>query len=60
MLKINGKRFAKTAVGLLAGAVLGVAIYNLMGCPSGGCAITSSPWTAGTYGAVVGALVAVG
>jgi hypothetical protein len=60
MLKNKGKSIAKAAVGLTAGAALGVAVYNLLGCPTGGCIITSSPWSAGAYGAAVGTLWAVG
>lgn len=60
MMKNKGKWIARAALGLTAGAALGVTLYNLIGCPTGGCFITSSPWTAGAYGAAVGTLVAVG
>jgi hypothetical protein len=41
-----------------AGAVLGVAYYELVGCRSGGtCAITSSAWRSAAYFALVAAVV---
>jgi hypothetical protein len=41
-----------------AGAVLGVAYYELIGCRSGGsCAITSSAWRTAAYFGLVAAVV---
>lgn len=60
MLKNKGKLIVRAALGLTAGAALGIVVYNLVGCPTGGCVITSSPWSAGAYGAAVGTLWAVG
>ena len=45
-------------VGLVAGAAVGFGYYKLVGCASGACPLTSNPWIATVYGAVMGALVA--
>jgi len=45
------------AIGAVIGGVLGFAYYKLVGCPSGGCPITSNPWISSTYGAIFGALL---
>lgn len=39
------------------GAIGGVAYYELVGCRTGGCAITSSAWRSAAYFALVGAVV---
>lgn len=36
------------------GAVLGFAYYFFVGCKSGTCAITSSPYISTAYGALIG------
>jgi hypothetical protein len=46
------------AAGLVIGAALGFGYYKFVGCASGACPLTSNPWIATIYGAVVGALVA--
>jgi hypothetical protein len=48
----------KVVLGVLAGGLLGFGYYKLIGCPTGGCPLTSNPWTSTLYGMVVGALVA--
>ncbi len=40
----------------LVGAGLGAAYAHFIGCRTGTCPLTSSVWTAGLYGAAVGAL----
>ena len=45
-------------VGLVLGATLGLGYCKLIGCASGACPLTSNPWIATVYGAVIGALVA--
>ncbi len=45
---------------VLAGAIAGLAYQRLVGCSTGTCLITSSPWTATAYGAVVGYLASGG
>lgn len=53
----NLKKYRKTLIGVLAGAVAGYAYYYYVGCASGSCAITSNPINSTAYGALVGALL---
>ncbi len=50
----------RTLLFVLGGAVLGFGYQRLVGCRSGTCAITSNPYVATLYGAVVGYLVSGG
>lgn len=45
---------------VLGGAALGFGYQRLIGCRSGMCAITSNPYAATLYGAVMGYLVSGG
>jgi hypothetical protein len=48
----------RTALFAGAGAIAGVAYYQLVGCRAGGtCAITSSVWRSAAYFALVAAVV---
>lgn len=42
---------------LIAGAALGFGYYRLVGCRTGTCPITSNPYVATVYGAVMGLLL---
>jgi hypothetical protein len=42
---------------VVAGALLGYAYYYYIGCNSGTCAITSSPYISTIYGGVIGLLL---
>ncbi|MBX7197105.1 MAG: hypothetical protein K1X94_33965 [Sandaracinaceae bacterium] len=42
--------------GTLLGASLGYGYHRVVGCRSGACPITASPYTSTIYGAVMGAL----
>lgn len=55
VLKIGYKQI----VPVIAGAVLGYAYYYFIGCNSGGCPITSSPYISTIYGAVAGLVFAI-
>ncbi|MBK6482746.1 MAG: hypothetical protein IPG01_06340 [Chitinophagaceae bacterium] len=44
-------------VGLVAGAIGGYLYYQLVGCASGSCAITSNPWSSTLYGTLMGGLL---
>lgn len=48
----------KRGIGLFVGLVAGFVYYRIVGCSSGTCFITSSPWGSMFYGAVIGLLVA--
>jgi hypothetical protein len=47
----------KLVLSVLAGAVLGFAYHRLVGCRTGSCPITASPYVSTIYGAVMGYLV---
>lgn len=44
----------RTALGALAGASAGALYAHFIGCRSGTCPLTSSVWSAGLYGGLVG------
>lgn len=45
-----------TIIGVLLGAIAGFLYYELVGCSSGGCAITSNPINSTLFGALMGGL----
>jgi hypothetical protein len=45
-------------IGPIVGAVIGFAYSNFIGCSSGVCPITSSPWGSTIYGAIIGFMIA--
>lgn len=42
---------------VVGGGILGFAYYKLVGCHSGACPITSSPYVSTLYGALLGFVV---
>lgn len=42
---------------VVGGGILGFAYYKLVGCRSGACPITSSPYISTLYGALLGFVV---
>ncbi len=50
----------KTVIGGVVGAGLGFLVYRFIGCKTGTCPITASPWMSMIYGAVMGLLFASG
>lgn len=50
-------KLLKTTLWIAGGAALGLSYFVLVGCNSGGCAITSDPWISSGYGALVGLLL---
>ena len=46
----------RTVIGVVVGGVLGYAMYRFVGCSSGACPITSSPWASTFVGMIVGGL----
>lgn len=51
------KRNRLFLAGMLAGAVAGYLYWRNIGCSSGTCAITSSPFNSTAYGALMGGLL---
>lgn len=43
--------------GIITGGIAGFAYYHFVGCSSGSCPITSSPYVSTIYGAVMGYLI---
>ena len=44
----------KTIVSVIAGAVLGFGYYYFVGCRTGSCPISGSPYISTLYGAMIG------
>lgn len=49
----------KRILPVAGGAILGYAYYYFIGCNSGSCPITSSPYISTVYGAAVGFLISI-
>lgn len=47
----------KLVLGVVAGAVLGFLYSRFIGCRTGTCPLTSNPYSATLYGAVLGGLL---
>lgn len=56
-MKKHMKRWLRPALFILGGALVGLGYYALVGCSTGSCAITSSPFTSMAYMALVGWLL---
>lgn len=48
----------KIVIGILIGGALGFVYQRVVGCSSGACPLTSSPWITTIYGMVMGGLMA--
>lgn len=53
------KSVLKKVLPIALGGVLGYAYYYFIGCNSGSCAITSSPYVSTIYGAFLGLIFAI-
>ena len=51
------KQYGLLALGLLAGAVGGYLYWRYVGCSTGSCPITASPWGSTVWGAAIGGLL---
>ena len=51
------KKYQRTILGILLGAIFGYLYYYYVGCASGTCNITSKPLNSTLYGAVMGGLL---
>ncbi len=54
---MNIKKHYLSIIGIVIGAIGGFAYYHFIGCNSGQCPITSSPYISTIYGAIIGGLV---
>ena len=50
------KRYGLSVLGAVLGAVGGYLYWRYVGCASGTCSITASPWTSTVWGAAIGGL----
>jgi len=50
----------RLAIGAVVGGLIGFGVYRFIGCSSGTCPITSSPWLSTIFGVVLGAMLAAG
>lgn len=55
---LTSRNTLKNLAGLLVGIVGGYLYYRLVGCNSGGCAITSNPYMSMLWGGLMGYLLA--
>jgi F0F1-type ATP synthase assembly protein I len=51
------KKYQRTILGILVGAIFGYLYYYYVGCASGTCNITSKPLNSTLYGAMMGGLL---
>ncbi len=51
------KKYQRTILGVLVGAIFGYLYYYYVGCASGTCNITSKPLNSTLYGAMMGGLL---
>ena len=50
----------RSALGAVVGAAIGYAMYRFVGCKTGTCPITASPWTSMLVWGMIGAIGASG
>jgi hypothetical protein len=54
---IKSKNFLRPLVGILVGGIAGFMYYYLVGCSSGTCSITSSPYASIGWGSMLGLFI---
>ncbi|MGE0076290.1 MAG: DUF6132 family protein [Bacteroidales bacterium] len=57
--KLKNKRILWPLLGAIIGGTLGFCYYYFIGCNSGTCPITSSPWGSIAIGALIGLIITV-
>ena len=57
--KLKNKKILYPLLGVLIGGGMGFAYYYFIGCNSGTCPITSSPWGSITMGSLIGLVLTV-
>lgn len=55
-MKTYFKKYISYIIGTIVGALAGYLYWRFVGCNSGTCPITSSPFNSTLYGALMGAL----
>ena len=55
--RLRSKAFLKTVAGIAGGVLLGYLYYYFIGCKSGSCAITGSPYGSMLFGGILGMYV---
>lgn len=58
-MKRKRRKWLRVLLFVLGGMLAGLAYYQLVGCASGTCSISSNPYTAMGYMGVVGGLLSV-
>jgi len=53
-MKLSKYLNIKTVISVLTGALVGFGYYHFVGCRTGSCPITGSPYISTLYGAMVG------
>lgn len=55
-MKFNLIEYRSYVIPVLIGGLAGFLYYKFVGCSSGGCAISSNPWSMTLYGMLLGSL----
>ncbi|MGI6510067.1 MAG: hypothetical protein ACOX1L_05790 [Erysipelotrichaceae bacterium] len=56
-MKDKKKKWLRPLIFTVVGGVVGYVYYRLVGCPTGGCIITSNPYISTAYMALLGFLL---
>ena len=56
-MKDKKKKWLRPLIFTVVGGVIGYVYYRLVGCPTGGCIITSNPYISTAYMALLGFLL---
>lgn len=58
MILMDKRKMVTMGLGIVLGAVAGYLVYRFVGCRTGTCPITRSPYLSTVFGALLGALIA--